>query len=81
MSEGKRIQEMNVYEILELVHRFNVKEIEEELEKLEKVREKNRAPLKSMTNLDDESIERLKKRGDEYMKQLRESLKKPAEYI
>ena len=72
MSEGKRIEEMNVYEILELVHRLNVKELEEQMQKIEKVREENRALLKSLTRLDDESIERLRKRGDEYMKLLRQ---------
>ena len=74
MSETKRIEEMNVYEILELVHKLNEKEVEERIKKIEKVREENRTLLKSLTRLDDESIERLKKRGDEYMRLLKQRI-------
>ena len=74
MESSKRIEEMNVYEILELVHKLNEKELEEQIKKIEKVREENRALLKSLTRLDDESIERMKKRGDKYMKLLRQKM-------
>ena len=74
MNATKRIEEMNVYEILELVHKLNEKELEEQIKKIEKIREENRALLKSLTRLDDESIERMKKRGDKYMKLLRQKM-------